>query len=53
MFYVMMHSTHFMAPVYMAIVEDHSAREETSCCHFIGYFFELAERNLLYMLWPL
>ena len=46
MFYLMMHTTHF---IYGYVVKDHSdsEREETRCCH-IGYVFHLAARVLLY-----
>ena len=27
-------------------VNDHSAREKTCCCHFIGYSFQFAERDI-------
>ena len=50
MFYLTMHSTHFIYS-YMAadiwLRTTQIAREETRCCH-IGYSFRLAARVLLY-----
>ena len=40
------HSTHF---IYGNMVKDHSAREESYCCH-MGYSFRLATKVLLYAL---
>ena len=30
------------------MVTDHSVREKTHCCHYMGYFFQLAPMDLLY-----
>ena len=32
------------------MVKDHSYREKTGGCHFIGYYFPVAARDLLYAL---
>ena len=45
MFYLTMHSTHFIYG-YMAL--DHLARKETRCHHYMGYSFRLAVSVLLY-----
>ena len=49
MFYLMMHSTHFIY-AYMAshMVKDHSDSERGNRCRHIGYSFRLAARVLLY-----
>ena len=49
MFYLTMHSTHFILRLYGVrhMVKDHSDSEETRCCH-MGYSFRLAARVLLY-----
>ena len=38
----------FMVYCVRHIVNNHSAREETCCCYYMGYSFWLAARNLLY-----
>ena len=50
MFYLTMHSTHFMLRLYDVrhMVKNHSAREETRCHHYMGYTFRLAVSVLLY-----
>ena len=58
MFYLMMHSIHFiygymvsaddLATAPSGPVKDHSDGEETCCCHCISYSFCLAARDLLY-----
>ena len=51
MFYLTMHSTHFYLRLYAVgpIVKEHSDSErDTRCCHYMGYFFQLAARDLLY-----
>ena len=49
MFYLMMHSTHFIYDKYMAsdMLKEHADSEKTSCRH-MGYSFQLALRILLY-----
>ena len=47
-FYLTMHSTHFITYMASDMVKDHSAREETLCHHYMGYHFWLATRVLLY-----
>ena len=44
-FYLTMYSIHF---IYRYVVMDHSTKEETHCCHYMGYSFRLATRVLLY-----
>ena len=46
-FYLMTDSTHLIMVIWY-IVMDHSVREETCCCHYMGYFFCLATSILLY-----
>ena len=46
MFYLTTHTTHFIYG-YMASV-DHSASEEETHCHNMGYSFRLAARYILY-----
>ena len=52
MFYLTMHSTHFILWLYGVrhMVKDHSDSErgEETCCRHIGYSFQLAARVLLY-----
>ena len=45
MFYLTMHSTHF---IYGYMVKDHSDIGKETCCRHIGYSFRLAARVLLY-----
>ena len=51
MFYLMMHSTHFILRLFGVghRVKDHSdsEREETCCRHYMGYSFWLAARSLI------
>ena len=51
MFHITVHSTHF---IYSYITSDigyrttYIVRAKTRCCHYMGYFFQLAARVLLY-----
>ena len=50
--YLMMHSTHLYLRLYgRCMVKGHSVseRKETCCCQHIGYFFQLAAWDLLYV----
>ena len=49
MFYLMTHSTHFYLWFYGIghMVKDHSVREETCCCCYMGYSLSLAASDLL------
>ena len=52
MFYLTMHSTHFiygyMASDIIIMVKDHSDSEGETCCCNMGYSFRLTARVLLY-----
>ena len=42
-FYLLLHGVKHMA-------KDHSdSKKKTHCCHFMGYFFQFAARDLLYI----
>ena len=49
--YLTMNSTHFILQLFGVehMVKNHSVREETHFCHFMGYSFRLAGRDLLYV----
>ena len=46
MFYLTTHSTHFNAVIWQRAIQ--IAREETCCCHYMSYSFQLAAKVLLY-----
>ena len=48
MFYLTMHSTHFIFNNAGHMVKDHLVREETLCHHFMDSSFRLTARELLY-----
>ena len=52
LFYLMTHTTYFIYGVGQ-MVKDHWVREETCCCHYMGYYFLISSKGFFYMHHPI